>query len=70
MCVIPDSLIGRALSRKDRGAGFESRSWILLLQHWRLAMARTHDPSYPPRARYGVRTQPVGAGEQCSKKDP
>ena len=31
--MIPGSLIGRALSRKDRGAGFESRSWILLLQH-------------------------------------
>ena len=33
MCVIPGSLIGRALSRKGRGAGFEPRSWILLLQH-------------------------------------
>ena len=32
MCVIPGSLIGRALPLKDRGAGFESRSWILLLQ--------------------------------------
>ena len=33
MCVIPGSLLGRALSQKDRGDGFKSCSWILLLQH-------------------------------------
>ena len=33
VCVIPGSLIGRALSRKDRDAVFESHSRILLLQH-------------------------------------
>ena len=31
VCVIPGSLIGRALFRKDRGAGFECRSGILLV---------------------------------------
>ena len=32
VCVFSVSLIGRALSRIDRGAGFESRPWILPLQ--------------------------------------
>ena len=47
--MIPGSLIGRARSRKDRGAGFESRSWILLatldhIQSWvLLATSGVHE---------------------------
>ena len=34
VCVIPGNITGRALPRKDRGAGFESRLWILLFQRF------------------------------------
>ena len=57
VCVCdPGSLIGRALSRKDRGAGFESRSCILLLQHTYCCLGDGYTHSHTHRVLHGSRS--------------